>query len=221
MLWPQRVVNVCQVGGDTAHGTQISPVGTWSVPPPPTLFAIQSQRDVCSRHMLVLSRVTCAPPPPPHPTPLLPTDTRWAVLLTHYALLAGFTCNVICLSLQVHPLALLGAACCPLCWWVGGFLQGLQLEMCYYSAWASHNSSGRECTIKHVRVVRRAFQSFFCFCFPHCLPGFKQRENSRGHARRPWQRKLANSASWRATVEDTLHFPHRHLHRLPHGYWAP
>lgn len=27
-------------------------------------------------------------------------------------------CNVICLSIQVGPRTLLGAACCPLCWWV-------------------------------------------------------------------------------------------------------
>ena len=47
------------------------------------------------------------------------------------------------------------------------------------------------------------------------------RENSRGHAHGLWRRKLVNSASWHATVEDTPPFlPHR-LHRLPHGYWAP
>uniref|UniRef100_A0A8C2ZCF6 Proline rich membrane anchor 1 n=1 Tax=Cyclopterus lumpus TaxID=8103 RepID=A0A8C2ZCF6_CYCLU len=30
-------------------------------------------------------------------------------------------CNVICLSFQVHPRTLLGAACCPLCWWVASY----------------------------------------------------------------------------------------------------
>lgn len=30
-----------------------------------------------------------------------------------------------------------------------------------------------------------------------------------------------NSASWHATVEDTLHFLLHRPHRLPHGYWAP
>lgn len=47
------------------------------------------------------------------------------------------------------------------------------------------------------------------------------RESSRGHAHGLWRRKLVNSASWHATVEDTLHFHRRRLHRRPRGYWAP
>lgn len=47
------------------------------------------------------------------------------------------------------------------------------------------------------------------------------RENSRGRAHRLWRRKLANSASWHATVEATLPFLLHHLHRLPRGYCGP
>lgn len=47
------------------------------------------------------------------------------------------------------------------------------------------------------------------------------RESSRGHAHGLWRRKLVNSASWHATVEDTPHFHRRRLHRRPRGYWAP
>lgn len=47
------------------------------------------------------------------------------------------------------------------------------------------------------------------------------RESSRGHAHGLRRRKLVNSASWHATVEDTPHFHHHHRRHLPHGYWAP
>lgn len=52
-------------------------------------------------------------------------------------------------------------------------------------------------------------------------PSLAIRENSRGHAHGLWLRKLANSASWHATVGDIHPFLLRRLHRLPHGYWAP
>lgn len=47
------------------------------------------------------------------------------------------------------------------------------------------------------------------------------RGKSRGHALGLWRRRLVNSASWHATVGDTLPSLHHRLHLLPHGCWEP
>lgn len=58
-------------------------------------------------------------------------------------------------------------------------------------------------------------------CVLQCPVVSSIRENSRGHAHRLWRTKLVNSASWRATVEDTLPCLRRRLHRPRRGYWPP
>lgn len=57
-------------------------------------------------------------------------------------------CNVICLSFQVHPRTLLGAACCPLCWWVVSYRErAAAIDVILFCMYYIHSSPGDNNTV--------------------------------------------------------------------------
>lgn len=156
-----------------------------------------------------------------------------------HAVLPGFMCNVICSSFQVHPRTLLGAACCPLCWWVVSYresssssrrrdtiLHVLHTHTHTHSSPSDNNSGAvmwKECWEEEIHGAAECtlLMLLLSNAVSLLLLSLAIRERSRGHARGRWRRKLANSARWRATVGDTLpSLLLRLLHRLL-GFWEP